>query len=900
MIAAPPPDVDYLTRDYEGFRKLLVSLLDRMAQRALLDRTAPPWTERAAGDLGMTIVEILANQLDHLGYAGDRVAEEAFLGTARRREDARRHAALGDHRLGRGNATTGFQHFDLTPGAVRDLAAGTRLGHELQHGDDPETRLVFETTASARLDARLDALTLARSAATGEAWLHLRAADGSRLDLRTAGVRPGMRFCVRDEDRNQGEIVAVRRVQGDAIELVDPLGDTYLASATTVQGNLVPVRRGRTGALPPSGGDAVNDAGAPWEDAGLGGAARRDLGDEVYFQRRIDVVRRLRDAAEAARAAWIGDPSLAGWWELASAEAAAAVRRLRASAGRPNDKDATAIEEQLLRAAELLRKLLQAAGFDVPAELRLSPRVSVPHREIALSGGPTDLWVDDGQTLAVRVGDVGRFTPWIEQDDLLHSGPDDPHYVVELDEAGAVTLRFGDGVNGQLLPADSRVQVRRIRGDLFGGDLGAGALDALPTGIGDDIVSTSNPLPTRGGRSPELLGDELVRAVHDGLTRRAIPVTADDYQTVLLEQVADIAEVNASVTGRRVNVVIRPKPGKPPAPVLAVARDLLRTARLAGTDVSVRLSEPLFVSIALIVEVHPELSAADVRLRLRRELLQSFGGTSPSELGRVRTRADVFRVAEKVPGVVYSQVIGFDLASVPATELGANEQIRPERHQIVRCLGLPDNPLCGDIAMWAARRYRLQVELGYPDPDERPGTEVILAMMTTLLSGKDARPVREHWPALTAKRIDDALSSVQPHSASYRLSVRVLMIGERAVDQVPLGEGEVPILDGVQIRDRPYRPHFGLVLTLVATGAQPSDALRARIQASLSGPASVPVREAWSEITPRLLEGVLVRELAPELRLSSVALRIGERGVDRIPLAPGDVPVLDALTIQQA
>src|SRR5262249_12256833 len=162
--------------------------------------------------------------------------------------------------------------------------------------------------------ARLDTLTLARSAAAGEVWLHLRASDGSRIDLRTAGVRPGMRFCVRDPDRNQGEMITARRVQGDAIELVDPLGDTYLASATTVQGNMVPVRRGRTGALPQPGGDALDDAGEAWEDAGPGGAVRGDVTDTVYFQRRVDVVRRLRDAAEAAREAWIGDASLAGWW----------------------------------------------------------------------------------------------------------------------------------------------------------------------------------------------------------------------------------------------------------------------------------------------------------------------------------------------------------------------------------------------------------------------------------------------------------------------------------------------------------------------------------------------------------------------------------------------------------
>jgi hypothetical protein len=896
------PDVDYLTRDYDGFRTLLVSLLDRIAQRALLDGSVVPWTERAAGDLGMTVVEILANQLDHLGYAGDRVAEEAFLGTARQRESARRHAALGDHRLDRGNATSGFQHFELAAGAVRDLVAGTRVGHELQFGDDPERRVAFETTADARLDARLGQLALARSAAAGEVWLHLRTVTGARFDLRAAGVRSGMRFCVLDRERGQGELVVAQRVQGDAIALADPLGDTYLASATMVIGNLVPVRRGRTGALPAPDTDALEPAPGAWEDVATGGAARGEVRDELYFARRIDGVRRLRDAAEAAREAWIGDPSLAGWWELASAEVAAVVRELRASGGAPTQPERDALDARLSRAAELLRELLRASGFAVPRSLGPSARVAIPNQKIALPGEPPDLWLDGATMLRVRVDDAGRITPWLEQDDLLRSGPDDPHYVVEIDARGAVTLRFGDGANGALLPPDGRVQVQRVRGDLFGGDLGAGALDALPQTIDPAIVATTNPLPTAGARSPELLGEPLVRKVRDGLVRRAIPVTVDDYHAVLLEEIADLAEVSVAivatgerVVSRRVDIVIRPRPGIPPAPVLAAARALVRTARLAGTDAWVRMYEPLFVSIAVIVEVHPELTAADVRLRVRRALLAAFGGDSASELGRVRSRAEIHRVAEAVPGVVYSQVVGFDLANVPIAALAVNEEIRAGRHQVVRCLGLPDNPLCGDVVTWAARRYRLQVELGYPDPDERPDTEVVLAMLTTLLSGVDARPARERWPALTAARIDAALASAQPRSATYQLTVRAIVVGERVVDRLPLGDGELAILDGVQLRDRPFHPHFRLALSV--TGAAPPDLL-ARLRARLSGPASLPVRDRWSELTPRLLEGVVARELGPGVRLVSLALRIGERGVERIALAPGDVPVLDAVTVQ--
>jgi hypothetical protein len=253
-----------------------------------------------------------------------------------------------------------------------------------------------------------------------------------------------------------------------------------------------------------------------------------------------------------------------------------------------------------------------------------------------------------------------------------------------------------------------------------------------------------------------------------------------------------------------------------------------------------------------------------------------------------------------VPGVIYSQVVGFDLASRPAAELAVQEEIQPGRDQVVRCLGLSDNPLCGDITVWAARRYRLQVELGYPDPDERPHPDLLTAMLMELLSGRDAKPVRDRWPALTAAGIDELLSRMRPHGETHRLSVQALMIGERAVEQVPLADGEVPILDGVQFLDRPFKPHFRLDLELRSDGGADSsveERIRKRVMALFSGPSGVPVQERWSEITLRLLDTALARELRPDLRLFSKALWKGTKPVDRIALEPRDVPVLDTVTI---
>lgn len=84
----PPPNIDYLAKDYASFRQLM---LDRLAV------TIPEWKERNPSDLGIMLVELLAYAADNLSYYQDAVATEAYLGTARKRISVRRHSRLLDY-----------------------------------------------------------------------------------------------------------------------------------------------------------------------------------------------------------------------------------------------------------------------------------------------------------------------------------------------------------------------------------------------------------------------------------------------------------------------------------------------------------------------------------------------------------------------------------------------------------------------------------------------------------------------------------------------------------------------------------------------------------------------------------------------------------------------------------
>ena len=113
----PPPD--YLAKDYDGFRRLM---LDRLS--ALL----PGWTERNPADPLVTVVEALAHAADRLSYRQDAAATEAYLGTARSRVAVRRHARLLDYRVHDGCTARTWLAISVragSPAEVDGIAAGT-------------------------------------------------------------------------------------------------------------------------------------------------------------------------------------------------------------------------------------------------------------------------------------------------------------------------------------------------------------------------------------------------------------------------------------------------------------------------------------------------------------------------------------------------------------------------------------------------------------------------------------------------------------------------------------------------------------------------------------------------------------------------------------------------------
>lgn len=143
------PSIDYMAKDYESFRQLM---LDR------LSATLPGWQERHAPDLGIALVETLAYVADYLSYYQDAVATEAYIGTARQRISMRRHARLLDYIVHEGCNARAWVHCSiaphkkgdppciLNPKTVMFVAIGDRPGAELPLHSEKDLKALAEAS----------------------------------------------------------------------------------------------------------------------------------------------------------------------------------------------------------------------------------------------------------------------------------------------------------------------------------------------------------------------------------------------------------------------------------------------------------------------------------------------------------------------------------------------------------------------------------------------------------------------------------------------------------------------------------------------------------------------------------------------------------------------------------
>jgi predicted phage baseplate assembly protein len=258
---------------------------------------------------------------------------------------------------------------------------------------------------------------------------------------------------------------------------------------------------------------------------------------------------------------------------------------------------------------------------------------------------------------------------WNARRDLLASDRFAADFVVEIEDDGQASLRFGDGVFGKQPTPGSHLTARYRVGNRRTGNVGAEAINriVLP---GGGIIRLWNPLPASAGADPQSL-QEVRQYAPQAFRRQERAVTEAGYREVIRRH----PEVQQAVATRRWTgswytyfVTIDRKQGRPvDAAFEAEMVAHLERYRMAGVDVEI--NGPIFVplNIVLRVCVQPGHFRSEVKLRLLRVFCnqdlgdgtQGFFHPDHFTSGQPVYLSQIYRTAMGADGVAWAEVTRF-------------------------------------------------------------------------------------------------------------------------------------------------------------------------------------------------------------------------------------------------
>lgn len=594
--------IDYLARDYAGFRNLM---LDRF--KALV----PGWSDPGPASPEVALIEMLAHVADRLSYAQDSVATEAYLDTARLRVSAKRHARLVDYRMHDGANARTFVHIALRrPGPSEAPVAATvnpggrfltrTAGVAPASGETPlviEARgggaMVFEAVTGAALSSShnriqihdfLGAVTEIPAGATS-----MTIADPGR----SLTLAPGD-FLLIEEVLEAVAVVGSAVMIGNASP--DPLR-RHVVRLTGVAQGLDPIGQRDSGGIP-----------RPLETLLLSWAAEDSPSAALPMARVTSA-----DEVDGIPAGSADQPTLVARGNMILADHGeskgldtlfAAVRpgRRRAhmplSAGpvtwrRPFGGDSTAASA------------LHRAGSGARPEIRV-------RQDVGAGGNPV----------------------WEVAEELFDGDGDDQDLVLDVEHGGIASLRTGDGTAGRLPDPELPMVARYRIGNGIEGNVGAEAIGHLLTdtytgldgallqgftGQPTDVAAVRNPLPAVGGVAPETISEVRVKAPI-GFRTQERAVVHDDYVAFLRRdpRVANAKAIEQWTGSFRAIVLLVDLVGGGPidGPTELEFRAGLEPVRLAGHLLEFRTPALVPLEIGMRVCVAPEAETDAVLERL--------------------------------------------------------------------------------------------------------------------------------------------------------------------------------------------------------------------------------------------------------------------------------------------
>jgi Baseplate J-like protein len=657
--ARDEPEINYLAKDYASFRKLL---LDRMS---LL---VPSWRERNPADLGITLVELLAYIGDQLSYQQDAVATEAYLNSARKRVSLQRHARLVDYFVHNGtNARVWVQltsEADLVvvPAQTQILSRLDRTPVRLGPGSgalDEALRqhpIVFETVHDITLFTAHNAMPfytwsdreccLPKGATTATLAGHFPDLPNDAVLIFEEQFGP-LTGEAEDADRTRRWAVRLTSVQAfnaASNPLTDPLTGTEITNITWMPEDALPFPFCLSG----------------FTDEEHGAQFRDDLsvvhGNIVLADHGLTVTGESLGTVPLPQ---ILLPPAAGVDRCDPASPQFAPPRYRPSLAES--------------------PLTQSSPYD------------------ATQPASNSLSVDRGGALPAISLQSALGTDsatWQPQRDLLGSAAGATEFVVEIEDDGVASLRFGDDEYGQRPEPGTAFEATYRVGNGAAGNVGAETLAHIVSNT-SAIIAVRNPLPAAGGIDPETMTDIRRDAPEAFRTQKRAVTEADYARTAELDSSIQRAAATFRWTGswHTVFITVDRFDG------LALTTDFetqLRTEiepyRMAGHDLEIDSPHYVPLEIEMFVCVKPDYFRSDVEAAL----LDIFSSGTLADgskglfqpdfftFGQTVYLSPLYAAAQAVAGVASVEITVFQRQDLPETSGLTNGYLTMDRLEIPR------------------------------------------------------------------------------------------------------------------------------------------------------------------------------------------------------------------------
>ena len=674
------PIIDYLAKDYESFR---LTMVEAMTQRV------PDWQPTSEADLDQVLLDLFSAAADELSDYQDRVMNEAFLASARKRVSLARHARLMDYHLHQGNqaSTILALEFDLSvepDETLRQFELNPVLPAPpfkpppfiVWSGDakKDDSSIIFATQESQVMHELVNRMGLYT---WSDAIPRLRAGNTTAdLKLFPTDTTPAGRKNAATVVQNLIRDGKINRLLIQ--EWLNPL--TGLAPGRDPQKRqlltLLPKDKGATAMLDPVTGEWF--VRVHWEKRD---ALRSSYCFTVDCDPPVGKVEDISQFHGNLVTAFHGNPVRTTFLESDKLLTTAAEFHFKRV-------DSGAVICKLPQTSLAYRNTL--AGGDVPPQSTLSLFISQPP-------GPED--------------------QWDELPNLIHSDDSDEngdHFVVETDENGRSIICFGNGTNGKVLPKNSRVRCQYQVGNGADGNIGAdkliffdpATLNNAP--VGTIITECWNPFDITDGRAPEPVA-EIIRRVPEAYRARQLrAITLKDYVD-RAEQLSEVSRAAASYawTGswRTVRITIDPR-GTDVLEETArekIARHL-DAVRLIGEDLEIRAPRFVPLEITVILCAHPDFWPEDIKSILEQEF--STGYTPDGRFaffhpdlwtfGQVIHQSEIIGRVQQVAGVDHVKSVTIKRWNGPDT-FDADHEMKLQANEIVQVLSDPDHMERGSI-----------------------------------------------------------------------------------------------------------------------------------------------------------------------------------------------------------